>query len=106
MNMNIWNYNKLINGKSIPLAEMKSIYQELLEEQALIATEVRHIVEVNDYVKLNQMLSKRSKIQSAIKEIELLHGEELMNSNTDNKRLSDTLNRYICLLYTSDAADE
>lgn len=95
MKMHVWNYNKLINGKSIPLAEVKSIYQELLEEQAFIATEVHHTVEANDYVKLNQLLSKRSKVQSAIKEIELLHGEELMNSNTDNKRLSDTLNRYI-----------
>lgn len=95
MKMHVWNYNKLINGKSIPLAEVKSIYQELLEEQAFIATEVHHTVEANDYVKLNQLLSKRSKVQSAIKEIELLHGEELMNSNTDNKQLSDTLNRYI-----------
>jgi len=100
MKMHVWNYNKLINGKSIPLAEVKSIYQELLEEQAFIATEVHHTVEANDYVKLNQLLSKRSKVQSAIKEIELLHGDDVINYKTDTKRGLDILNRYVEALST------
>lgn len=94
MKMNVCNYNKLINGQSISISEVKSIYQELLDEESLLAAEILHTIETNDYVKLTHLLTNRSKIQVAIKEIESLHGKDLINYKSHKERVSSTLEQY------------
>ncbi|WP_404469258.1 hypothetical protein [Sutcliffiella horikoshii] len=64
------------NERSISLIEVKEIHQKLLNQYANISDEIAYVVEQNDYVKLAHLLVARSKIETAINEIESAYQSE------------------------------
>jgi hypothetical protein len=78
----------LINGKGVPIPEIKSIYQSLLNENERIKNQIVESIESNDYVRLSHLLTSRSKIQTAIKEVESLHENDLKNYVSTKERVS------------------
>ncbi|MEK4298895.1 hypothetical protein MKY30_05615 [Oceanobacillus sp. FSL W8-0428] len=89
MRKNLWMDHELINGKGVSITEIKTIYQSLLDQDVRIASEIVDSIECNDYVRLSHLLASRSKIQSAIKEVESLH-EDVLKVST-KKRISHVI---------------
>ncbi|MGY3714923.1 hypothetical protein ACWE42_05310 [Sutcliffiella cohnii] len=88
MRKNLWMDHELINGKGVPIPEIKTIYQSLLNENERIKVEIVDSIECNDYVRLSHLLASRSKIQSAIKEVESLHEDDLKDYVSTKERVS------------------
>ncbi|CAM3489502.1 hypothetical protein GCM10009865_32400 [Aeromicrobium ponti] len=95
MKENVWQEQQhklgLFTEKSVSLFEIKEIHQNLLIQQAAISEEIAVAIIRNEYVKLSHLLVNRSKIQSAIKEIEFLHEDELNSHVSMNDRISKAL---------------
>ena len=95
MKENVWQAHQhklgLLTERSVSLLEIKEIYQNLLIQHANISKGVTDAIERNDYVQLSHLLVNRSKIQSAIKEIESLNEHELNSQVSMNNRLSKAL---------------
>ncbi|PMC35510.1 hypothetical protein CJ195_19075 [Bacillus sp. UMB0899] len=96
MKENVWNEKQnqqLVSsaGRNVSVLEIKEIHQTLINQQTSISEEVADAIERNDYVKLSQLLVTRSKIQSAITEIESLHKAELDISVPMNDRIGKSL---------------
>ncbi|WP_102026195.1 hypothetical protein [Salirhabdus sp. Marseille-P4669] len=91
MRKNLWLDHELINGKGVPIPEIKTIYQSLLNENERIKVEIVNSIECNDYVRLSHLLASRSKIQSAIKEVESLHEDDLKDYVSTKERVSHVL---------------
>lgn len=78
------------NGINISMTEIKSIYQTLSEQYESLSIEIIESVECNDYVRLSLLLNKRRELQTALKEIVSLHGDEL-SQPTIKHRFSNVL---------------
>ncbi|MGG4179280.1 hypothetical protein ABEW03_08215 [Virgibacillus pantothenticus] len=91
MRKNLWLDNELINGKGVPIPEIKTIYQSLLNENERIKDEIVDSIECNDYVRLSHLLDSRSKIQTALLEVEALHEDDLKNNVSTKERVSYAL---------------
>ncbi|WP_330948770.1 hypothetical protein [Virgibacillus sp. MG-45] len=91
MRKNLWLDHELINGKRVPIPEIKTIYQSLLNEDERIKNEIVDSIECNDYVRLSHLLVSRNKIQTALKEVEALHDEDLNNYASTKERVSYAL---------------
>ncbi|WP_139223966.1 hypothetical protein [Lentibacillus halodurans] len=85
--------SELLNGKSISIPEVKTIYKALLSQNEDIAHEIVDSVERNDYVRLSNLITKRNKIQTAIEEIEALHENDLSKQQSFKQRIADGLSR-------------
>lgn len=79
------------NERSISLIEVKEIHQNLLNQYADISDEIADVVEQNDYVKLAHLLVTRSKIETAINEIEFAYQSEFNKQVETNHRISNAL---------------
>ncbi|HHW36179.1 MAG TPA: hypothetical protein GXX18_02600 [Bacillales bacterium] len=92
MKENVWQEHQhklgILVERSVSLLE---IYQNLLIQHVAISEEVEDAIERNDYVKLSHLLVNRSKIQSAIKEVESLHVDELNSPDSMNGRICKAL---------------
>ncbi|MEC1159009.1 hypothetical protein [Cytobacillus horneckiae] len=91
MRKNLWLDHELINGKGVTIPEIKTIYQSLLNDDERIKDEIVDSIECNDYVRLSHLLASRSKIQTAIKEVESLHEDVLKNYVSTKERVSHVL---------------
>lgn len=91
MRKNLWLDHELIDGKGVPIPEIKTIYQSLLSENERIKDEIVDSIECNDYVRLSHLLVSRSKIQSAIKDVESLHEDDLKDYVSTKERVSQVL---------------
>lgn len=91
MRKNLWLDHELINGKGVSIPEIKTIYQSLLNENERIKEEIVDSIECNDYVRLSHLLASRGKIQTAIKEVESLHEDDLKNYVSTKERVSYVL---------------
>lgn len=95
MKENVWQEQQhklgLLMERSVSLLEIKEIHYNLLIQNAAISEEVADAIERNDYVQLSHLLINRSKILSAIKEIESLHEHELNSPVSMNDRISEAL---------------
>ncbi|MFD1780550.1 hypothetical protein ACFSFW_17935 [Fredinandcohnia salidurans] len=91
MQKNAWQNHELINGKGVSIPEIKKIYQSLLNENERIKDEIVDSIECNDYVRLSHLLVSRSKIQSAIKDVESLHEDDLKGYVSTKERVSQVL---------------
>lgn len=91
MRKNLWMDHKLINGKGVPIPEIKTIYQSLLNENERIKDEIVDSIECNDYVRLSHLLVSRNKIKTALKEVEALHEGDLNNYASTKERVSYAL---------------
>lgn len=91
MRKNLWLDYELIDGKGVPIPEIKTIYQSLLNENERIKDEIVDSIECNDYVRLSHLLDSRNKIQTALKEVEALHEEDLNNYASTKERVSYAL---------------
>lgn len=91
MRKNLWLDHELINGKGVPIPEIKTIYQSLLNENERIKDEIVDSIECNDYVRLSHLLVSRSKIQTALLEVEALHEDDLKNNVSTKERVSYVL---------------
>ncbi|KKE78275.1 hypothetical protein DTX80_11835 [Bacilli bacterium] len=91
MRKNLWLDHELINGKGVPIPEIKTIYQSLLNENERIKDEIVDSIECNDYVRLSQLLVSRSKIRTALLEVEALHEDDLKNYVSTKERVSNVL---------------
>ena len=91
MRKNLWLDHELINGKGVSIPEIKTIYQSLLNENERIKDEIVDSIECNDYVRLSHLLVSRSKIQSAIKDVESLHEDDLKDYVSTKERVSQVL---------------
>lgn len=81
----------LSSERSVPLIEVKEIYQNLLNQYADISAEVADVVEQNDYVKLAHLLVTRSKIETAINAIETAYHSEFNSQVGKNHQISNAL---------------
>lgn len=79
------------NERSISLIEVKEILQHLLNQHANISDEIASVVEQNDYVKLAHLLVTRSKIETAINEIESAYQSEVNKQVETYHRISNAL---------------
>lgn len=79
------------NERSISLIEVKEIHQHLLNQHADISDEIANVVEQNDYVKLAHLLVTRSKIETAISEIESSYHSEFNIQVETNHCISNVL---------------
>ncbi|GAE93890.1 hypothetical protein JCM21714_3002 [Gracilibacillus boraciitolerans JCM 21714] len=79
------------NERSISLIEVKEIHQNLLNQHADISDEIANVVEENDYVKLAHLLVTRSKIETAINDIESAYQSEFNKQVETNHRISNAL---------------
>ncbi|WP_191566561.1 hypothetical protein [Metabacillus idriensis] len=79
------------NERSISLIEVKEIHQHLLNQHADISDEIADVVEQNDYVKLAHLLVTRSKIETAINEIESAYQSEINIQVETNHCISNAL---------------
>lgn len=93
MRKNLWLDHELIDGKGVPIPEIKTIYQSLLNENERIKDEIVDSIECNDYVRLSHLLVSRSKIQSAIKDVESLHEDDLKDYVSTKERVSQVLSK-------------
>ncbi|WP_186576903.1 hypothetical protein [Aquibacillus kalidii] len=91
MQKDLWLDHELINGKGVFIPEIKTIYQSLLNERERIQDEIVDSIECNDYVKLSQLLASRSRIQTALLEVEALHEDVLKNNISTKERVSYVL---------------
>jgi len=91
MKKTLWKNHELINGKRVSIPEIKTIYQSLLDQDVRIASEIVDSIECNDYVRLSHLLASRSKIQSAIKEVESLHEDDLKDYVSTKERVSHVI---------------
>ncbi|TLS35407.1 hypothetical protein [Pseudalkalibacillus caeni] len=95
MKENVWKRQQyklgLLTERSVSLQEVKEIHQNLLNQLASISEEVAEAIERNDYVRLSHLLANRSKIQSAINEIESLYEDELISHISITDRISKAL---------------
>lgn len=95
MKENVWKEYQhklgIFTERSVSLLEIKEIHQNLLIQHAAISEEVADAIERNDYVNLSHLLVIRSKIQSAIKEVESLHEDELNSPDSMNSRICKVL---------------
>lgn len=91
MRKNLWLNHELINGKGVSIPEIKTIYQSLLNENERIKDEIVDSIECNDYVRLSHLLASRSKIQTALIEVEALHEDDLKNNVSTKERVSYVL---------------
>lgn len=73
------------------LTGIKKIYRSLLDQDDRIAGEIVDSNECNDYVRLSHLLANRSKILTAIKEVESLHESDLRNHVSTKERVSNVL---------------
>ncbi|MDC3418613.1 hypothetical protein [Aquibacillus salsiterrae] len=78
--------------RSISIPEIRSIYQSLLSQYEDVSDEIEETVDRNDYVKLSHLLVQRSKIQSAIENIESIHEDDLATGLSFNGRIARLLN--------------
>lgn len=83
--------DELLNGRSISMSEVKSIYRTLIEQYELLSVEIVDSVERNDYVRLSHLLSKRKKLQTALDDIKSLYGDELITQQTVKVRINHAL---------------
>lgn len=79
------------NERSITLIEVKEIHQNLLNQHANISDGIADVVGQNDYVRLAHLLVTRSKIETAINEIESAYQSEFNKQIETNYRISNTL---------------
>lgn len=79
------------NERSISLIEVKEIHQNLLNQHADISDEIADVVAQNDYVKLAHLLVTRSKIETAINEIESTYQSEFNIHVETNHCISNAL---------------
>lgn len=79
------------NERSISLIEVKEIHAKLLNQYADITDEIADGLEQNDYVKLAHLLVTRSKIETAINEIESAYQSEFNIQVEANHRISNAL---------------
>jgi hypothetical protein len=95
MKENVWQGHQhklgLLTERSVSLLEIKEIHQNLLIQHTAISEELTDAIERNDYVQQSHLLVNRSKIQSAIKEIESLNEHELNSHVSMNDRISKAL---------------
>ncbi|MFB6466463.1 hypothetical protein ACE38V_06505 [Cytobacillus sp. Hz8] len=95
MKENVWQVHQHKLGsfteKSVSFLEIIEIHRTLLNKQAAISEELTDAIERNDFVKLSHLLVIRNRIQTAIKEIESLHGDELNFHNSMNCRIGNVL---------------
>lgn len=91
MRKNLWMEREMINGKGVPISEIRSIYQSLLNEDERINDEIVDSIECNDYVRLSHLLVSRNKIKTALKEVEALHEDDLKNYVSTKERVSYAL---------------
>jgi hypothetical protein len=91
MRKKLWMDHELINGKGVPIPEIKTIYQSLLNENERIKDEIVDSIECNDYVRLSQLLDSRSKIQTALLSVEALHEDDLKDNISTKERFSYAL---------------
>ncbi|MFC4387834.1 hypothetical protein ACFOZ1_08420 [Gracilibacillus marinus] len=91
MRKNLWMDHELINGKGVPIPEIRTIYQSLLNENERIKDEIVDSIECNDYVRLSQLLDSRSKIQTALLSVEALHEDDLKDKVSTKERVSYVL---------------
>ncbi|WP_099159033.1 hypothetical protein [Virgibacillus ndiopensis] len=83
--------NELLNGRSISIPEVQSIYQSLIEQYEGLSIEILDSVERNDYVRLSHLLTRRKKLQTALDDIKSLHDDELMTKQTVKDRIANVL---------------
>lgn len=83
--------NELLNGKSISIPEVRSIYKTLLEQYGSLSVEIVDSVERNDYVRLSHLLSRRKKLQTALDDIKTLHEDELITQQSIKARINHAL---------------
>lgn len=83
--------SELLNGRSISIPEVKSIYQTLLNQYEDLSVEIVDSVERNDYVRLSHLLSRRKKLQTALDDIKSLHEDELITQQTIKARVNNAL---------------
>ncbi|MED4353962.1 hypothetical protein P9265_16740 [Schinkia azotoformans] len=95
MKENVWQEHQhklgIFTERSVSLIEIKEIHQNLLIQHSAISEEVADAIERNDYVELSHLLVNRSKIQSAINEVESLHEDELNCPISMNDRIGKAL---------------
>ena|SRR5699024_3335039 len=91
MRKNLWLDHELINGKGVSIPEIKTIYRSLLNENERIKDEIVDSIECNDHVRLSHLLASRSKIQTALIEVEALHEDDLKNNVSTKERVSYVL---------------
>ncbi|MDM8101343.1 hypothetical protein [Oceanobacillus oncorhynchi] len=83
--------NELLNGRSISIPEVKSIYQTLLDQYEGLSVEIVDSVKRNDYVRLSHLLSRRKKLQTALDDIKTLHEDDLVTQQSLKKRIANVL---------------
>ncbi|MTH54118.1 hypothetical protein GKZ89_11930 [Bacillus mangrovi] len=79
------------NERCISLIEVKEIHQNLLNQHANISDEIADVVEQNDYVKLAHLLVTRSKVETAINEIESAYESEFKEQVETKHHISNVL---------------
>jgi hypothetical protein len=95
MKENVWQKHQhklgLFTEKSESFLEIKEIHEILLNKLSAISEDVADAIDRNDYVKLSHLLVSRSKLQTAIEEIESLHEDELNTHVSLNNRIGKAL---------------
>ena len=72
-------FEHLTSG-NVSLTEVQAVYNSLLIESEDITQEITDSINRNDYVKLSQLINRRSKIEIAIENIEAAYKDELLSS--------------------------
>ncbi|MEN1966603.1 hypothetical protein WMZ97_00880 [Lentibacillus sp. N15] len=83
------NTDELLNGKSISMPEIRTIYQTLIDQYEGLSSEIVDSIERNDYVRLSHLLTRRKKLQTALEDIESLHEDELIPQRTVKERIAN-----------------
>ncbi|WP_029265820.1 hypothetical protein [Virgibacillus alimentarius] len=91
MRNNFEDTNEMLNGKSISIPEVQSIYQSLIEQYEGLSVEIVDSVEGNDYVRLSHLLARRRKLQTALDDIKSLHEDELITQRSTKERIANVL---------------
>ncbi|SFA93695.1 hypothetical protein SAMN04488072_10411 [Lentibacillus halodurans] len=91
MRNNFEGTNELLNGRSISITEVQSIYQSLFEQYEGLSVEIVDSVERNDYVRLSHLLARRKKLQTALDDIKTLHEDELITQRSVKGRIASVL---------------
>ncbi|MYL41239.1 hypothetical protein [Virgibacillus salexigens] len=91
MSNKIKDANELLNGKSISIPEIQSIYQSLIKQYEGLSIEIVDSVESNDYVRLSHLLARRKKLQTALDDIKSLHEDELITQRSVKERIANAL---------------
>ncbi|WP_026701728.1 hypothetical protein [Salibacterium aidingense] len=85
--------SELLNGKDVPISEVKTTYEDLCEQEEVFTEEIIEAIECNDYVRLSHLLTTREQLRTAIETIESLYGEDLFTQPTMKNRMGNLLHR-------------